>query len=136
MPDPGPAQPRASFRPPFIGWNLVTWPLRAAGMLGNGVHPCVLKLRSRAFSFWLRWVFAVACGLLWLRCAGWMPCGTWALGSLTRDQTCIPCVSQRRECRLKFAVGGRGQGASAYRPAFRISLPDGSIDGPLGPGLA
>lgn len=33
-------------------------------MLGNGVHPCVLKLRSRAFSFWLHWVFTVACGLL------------------------------------------------------------------------
>lgn len=87
VPGLGLAQPRASVLPAFH-WLKPSH--MASGRRGGGWETESTRASSssaHAFSFWLPWVFAVACGLLWLRCAGWLPCGTWGLGSLTRDQT-------------------------------------------------
>ena len=70
---------------------------------------------------WWHWVVVAACGIfrggvqiLWLWCTGcsmqasvvralrfsscgtwsWLPCSMWGLSSLTRDQTCIPCIAR------------------------------------------
>lgn len=86
VPGRGLAQPRASFLP-AVHWLRPSH--MASGRRGGGWEMESTRASSLCTRLFVLAALGLRCGLRtsWLRCAGWLPCGTWGLGSLTRDQT-------------------------------------------------